>query len=190
MARLGHFELRDINLSFTIHVNCVLHYFLTLKSMQVIEIHPTQRLHDILKSITCLLMTWCCKEPGGPLNIKMSYQYWDSHVKDKTVSPTVLSLTWESPYLGKTVFILRKTQDLNNCQLISSRILMPCTATVNQNFDGLVENCSISIANTLEILQSCTKHWSELYVHWHSDHGNHDKLWPNIAMNFRAFFLK
>ena len=38
----------------------------------------------------------------------LSYQYSDSHVKDKTVSPTVLSLTWESPYLGKTVFILRQ----------------------------------------------------------------------------------
>ena len=48
-------------------------------------------------------------EAGGRLNIKMlSYQYRDSHVKDKTVSPTVLSLTWESPYLGKTVFILRR----------------------------------------------------------------------------------
>ena len=47
--------------------------------------------------------------PGGRLNIKMSsYQYRDSHVKDKTVSPTVLSLTWESPYLGKTVFILNQ----------------------------------------------------------------------------------
>ena len=46
---------------------------------------------------------------GGRLNIKMpSYQYRDSHVKDKTVSPTVLSLTWESPYPGKTVFILRR----------------------------------------------------------------------------------
>ena len=42
--------------------------------------------------------------PGGRLNIKMqSYQYRDSHVEDKMV----LSLTWESPYLGKTVFILR-----------------------------------------------------------------------------------
>ena len=42
-------------------------------------------------------------------NIKMpSYQYMDPHVKDKMVSPTVLSLTWESPYLGKTVFILRQ----------------------------------------------------------------------------------
>ena len=46
--------------------------------------------------------------PRGRLNIKMpSYQYRDSHAKDKTISPTVLSLTWESPYLGKTVFILR-----------------------------------------------------------------------------------
>ena len=45
--------------------------------------------------------------PGGCLNIKMpSYQYRDSHVKDKTVSPTVLFLTWESPYLEKTVFML------------------------------------------------------------------------------------
>ena len=43
------------------------------------------------------------------LNIMMpSYQYRDSHVKDKTVSPTVLSLTWESRYLGKTVFIMRR----------------------------------------------------------------------------------
>ena len=41
-----------------------------------------------------------------------SYQYRDSRVKDKTVSPTVLSLTWESPYLGKTVFILRRGPDL------------------------------------------------------------------------------
>ena len=37
-----------------------------------------------------------------------SYQHNDSHVEDKTVSPTVLSLTWEFPYLGKTVFILRR----------------------------------------------------------------------------------
>ena len=47
--------------------------------------------------------------PWGHLNIKMlSYQYRDSHVKDKTVSPTVLSLTWESPYLGKRFFILSR----------------------------------------------------------------------------------
>ena len=35
------------------------------------------------------------------------YQYGDSLVKDKTVLQTVLSLTWESQYVGKTVFILR-----------------------------------------------------------------------------------
>ena len=47
--------------------------------------------------------------PGDRLNIEMlSYRCRDSNVKDKTVSPTVLSLTWESPYLGKTVFIMRR----------------------------------------------------------------------------------
>ena len=36
---------------------------------------------------------------GSRLNIKpLSYQYMESHVKDKTVSQTVLSLTWKSPY--------------------------------------------------------------------------------------------
>ena len=44
---------------------------------------------------------------GGRLNIKTpSYQYRHSRVKDKTVSSTVLSLTWE--YMGKTVSILRQ----------------------------------------------------------------------------------
>ena len=36
---------------------------------------------------------------GGRLNIKMSsYQCRNSNVKDKTITPTILSLTWESPY--------------------------------------------------------------------------------------------
>ena len=49
-------------------------------------------------------------ETGGCLNMKMpSYQYRDSHVKDKTVSDRLI-LTWESPYLVKTVFILRRAQ--------------------------------------------------------------------------------
>ena len=48
----------------------------------------------------------------GRLNIKMSsYPYTDSHVKHKTVSPTVVSSTGESPYLGKAVFILRRGPD-------------------------------------------------------------------------------
>ena len=62
------------------------------------------------KSSRIYELVWILEtHPGGRLNIKMpSYQYRDSHVKDKTVSLTVLSLTWESPYLGKTVFILRR----------------------------------------------------------------------------------
>ena len=52
----------------------------------------------------------------GRLNIRMpSYQYNGHHAKDRTVSPTVLSLTWESPYLGKTVFILRRGPDYFFC---------------------------------------------------------------------------
>ena len=39
--------------------------------------------------------------PGGLLNTKMSsYRYRDPHIKDKTYV-TVLSLTWETPYLGR-----------------------------------------------------------------------------------------
>ena len=46
----------------------------------------------------------------GRLNTNMPfYQCMDSHVKDTTVSPTVLSLTWESPDLRKTVFILGRS---------------------------------------------------------------------------------
>ena len=47
--------------------------------------------------------------PGGCLNIKMlSYQYRDPHVRDKTVLRPSYLKTWESPYLGKTIFILRR----------------------------------------------------------------------------------
>ena len=61
--------------------------------------------------------------PGGHLNINMlSYQYRESHVKDKTVSLTVLSLTWESPYLEKMVFILRLGPGLNPLELIPATI--------------------------------------------------------------------
>ena len=52
-------------------------------------------------------------EPRHDININIpSYRYRDPRVKDKTVSPTVLSLTWESPYLRKTVFILRRGSDV------------------------------------------------------------------------------
>ena len=61
--------------------------------------------------------------PEGRLNIKIpSYQYRDSHIKDKTVTPTVLSLTWESPYLGKTVFILRRGPGYNTSHILISML--------------------------------------------------------------------
>ena len=64
----------------------------------------TERWHIV--NIGILLVK--LRRSGGCFNIKMSsFQYRDPHVKDKTVT-TVLSLTWESPYLGKTVFILRQ----------------------------------------------------------------------------------
>ena len=47
--------------------------------------------------------------PWGRRNIRMvSYQHSHPHVKDKTVFRPSYVLTWESPYLGKTVFILRQ----------------------------------------------------------------------------------
>ena len=42
---------------------------------------------------------YVCWWPGPRLNIKTVFpRYGDSHVKDKTVGETVLSLTWESLY--------------------------------------------------------------------------------------------
>ena len=60
-------------------------------------------------------------KPWGRLNIKMpSNQYKDSHVKDKTVSQTVYSLTWESSYPRKTVFILGRGIDIQWQQQFTS----------------------------------------------------------------------
>ena len=56
-----------------------------------------------------LMMIWWCKEPGPNLNIKTVFpRYGDSHVKDKTVGETVLSLTWGSIYWWDGIFILRR----------------------------------------------------------------------------------
>ena len=67
-------------------------------------------------SCHCVCCSVILSNSWGRLNIDMSsYQYRDPHVKDKTVSP-VLSLIWESPYLGKTVFILRRGPGLLDSQ--------------------------------------------------------------------------
>ena len=62
---------------------------------------------DHFVAISTAQIRFCCLDlfriPGGRLHIKMpTYQYRDSHAKDKTVSLTALPVTWESPYLGKT----------------------------------------------------------------------------------------
>ena len=76
------------------------------------------------------LMTTSVPEAGGHLNIKMpSYQYRDSRAKDRTVSPTVLSLTWESPLLGKTVFTLRRGPGIYNLDNKSH-----CTVSLIQRY--------------------------------------------------------
>ena len=90
---------------------------------------------------------------GGRLNIKMpSYQHRDSHVKDKTVSPTVLSLTWESPYLGKTVFILRQGPGNKTATPLwpdpySKNFVLECYSSTN--FPVLVVLCLV-LAPTLD----------------------------------------
>ena len=83
--------------------------------------------------------------PGGRLNKKDGLtRYGDSHVKDKTVSPTVLSLTWKSPYVDKTVFILRRAQ------------YTPIPPTVERRYNELKPgNTYIHQGNRLSSLNRC-----------------------------------
>ena len=57
--------------------------------------------HTGFQNSPVLLISYtpCGKRPGPRLNIKTVFpRYGYSHVKDKTVGETVLSLTWESLY--------------------------------------------------------------------------------------------
>ena len=94
---------------------CEIQYFHVTPSVCFFEAFHPRHISSPVQMIGRSHERGVCKRlgrPGGRLNIKMSsYQYRDSHVKDKTVSPTVLSLTWKSPYLGKTFFILRRGPD-------------------------------------------------------------------------------
>ena len=77
--------------------------------MQRIMTAMTLNCIEIRGIAACVVMRVAAMPPGSRLNIKMSsYQYRDSHAKDKTVSPTVLYLTWKSLYLRETVFTLRR----------------------------------------------------------------------------------
>ena len=52
-----------------------------------------------IATITPFARLQLIRRPGPRLNIKTVFpRYGDSHVKDKTVGETVLSLTWESLY--------------------------------------------------------------------------------------------
>ena len=96
----------------------------------------------------------------GHLNIKMlSYQYRDPHVKVKTVSPTVLSLTWESPYLGKTVFTLRQGSD----DVIQNGWWNLQQWSVKHH--TVVWEQSVASAQTLHL--TAAKRWQESYVEFH-----------------------
>ena len=56
---------------------------------------------------------WRAKDTGGRLNIKMpSYQYMDSHVKEKPGLTDRLIFNMGIPYLEKTAFILRQFRAL------------------------------------------------------------------------------
>ena len=75
-------------------------------------------------------------------NIKMSsYRYRDPHVKDKT---TVLTLTWEPPYLGKTVFILRWAP--GRSRVFPIRIPIPKTDTTH----NMIRWCFTTLGNLLK----------------------------------------
>ena len=104
----------------------------------------------------CVIMKVNCmrrKPAGGYLNIKMpSYQYRDFHVKDKTVSPTILSLPWESSYLGKMVFksgrgpavlagVSVTTNAFNFCNQLLVTGEFPSQRPVRQSFDVFFHLC-------------------------------------------------
>ena len=88
-------------------------HFLRVINFSFLKRFETRKLIRCFIIIIIRFLGWFLT-PGDRLNIKMSsYQYRDSRVKDKTVSPTVLSLTWESPYLEKAI---KQHQHLNGRQ--------------------------------------------------------------------------
>ena len=62
------------------------------------------------------------------------------------------------------------------------------TKTVQENINGLVQDCSISIADTLEILQSCSKPSIYGQLVWHIENCPlHENLQP-ISLDFQPWF--
>ena len=119
---------------------------------------------------------------GGCLNIKMpSYQYRDPHVKDKTVLRPSYLLTWESPYRGKTVFILRQGP-ASDTQLIMSYMRTNNVIPISQNKHGVTrliafgftcyrKSCVFIFFNWMpnEIVESfyrCYEYFTKAHTNW------------------------
>ena len=114
----------------------------------------------VFQILLAIMISYHLSGTRGRLNIKMSsFQYGDSHVKDKTVSPTVLSLTWESPYLGKTVFTLRQGSD----DVIQNGWWNLQQWSVKHH--RVVWEQSVASAQTLHL--TAAKRWQESYVEFH-----------------------
>ena len=126
--------------------------------------------HTIHVTVKC---NYLSMPPGGHLNTCMkmlSFQYRNPHVKDKTAS-RLLSLTWESPYLGRTFVILRLGPDsclcahvlrwidnLNRCMIMMGKngSMTLALHNVHKHTDGLVQERRNSSALAMELRLSCT----------------------------------
>ena len=112
-----------------------------------------------------------CWYPRGRLNIKMSsyqYSFRDPHIKDKTI----LSLTWESSYLGKSVFILKRGP--GSCLIQAGSCLPRAWYTITFKVLNSM-NIFISFLSNLackELRQSITRYqWVKMRpsIHWSYD---------------------
>ena len=80
----------------------------------------------VLVMVHCLMLPRHSQEAGSCLNIKTVFpRYGDSHVKDKTVSETILSLTWESLYWIDGIFNWDGPQLAMNVKIIEALIKQP-----------------------------------------------------------------
>ena len=82
----------------------------------------------------------------------VSYQYRDPHVKNQT-GTTVLSLTWESPYLGKTVFILGQAL----CMFTHGGLVIHNVPHGPRSVSALAWNSKVVMIPTLASLVTLTK---------------------------------
>ena len=110
----------------------------------------------ILTSYDCLISTMgfpllkkldpYIQGPGPHLNIKTVFsRYGDSHVKDKTVGETVLSLTWESLYWLDDIFILRRPPGGNygfhGCTSITYLTAVRLMRLTDANGSPIIHSC-------------------------------------------------